>query len=161
MSDKKSSQNLTAFEEMFMGNFEYSRQIFKSISEKHTTDLHTTATAIHNIAQSYMMEGNLDEAEIYFQKASELYRATNDEYSLALCLSQYALVLRPQLRKKEAEVLLVEVVKVSKKLELKLKDVKNWFLKSYFLNLLQIYGEKTEAIELRNLLNQEWKDKHF
>lgn len=114
------------------------------------------ATSLHSIAQSYLMKGQLNSAEKYFQKSVEAYRKTLDKDSLALCLSQYALILRHLSKREDAEKLLVEVVKLSKKLELKRKDVKNWFLKSYFLNLLEVFHEKLEAVALRKKLKQEW-----
>jgi hypothetical protein len=103
-----------------------------------------------------MMEGKLNEAGLYFQQACELYRNTNDEYSLAFCLSQQALILRHQSNRDIAEKLLFEVIKLSKKLNLKRKDTKNWFVKSYFLNLLTIFNAGAEARELKYKLEQQW-----
>jgi tetratricopeptide (TPR) repeat protein len=119
-------------------------------------DNYEIAITLHNLAQSHMMQGDLDKAESYFKKAVEYYKTTDDEHNLVFCMSQFALVLKPQKKSKEAQKLLIELVRLCRKLGYIKKDVKNWFLKSYFLNLLQVYGEKTKAIELRNLLNQEW-----
>jgi tetratricopeptide (TPR) repeat protein len=114
------------------------------------------AGALHSIAQSYMMEGKLEDAGKYFENSIEAYKKTKDKYSLAFCMSQYALILRHQLKNAYAEKLLVEVVKLSKNLGLKRKDMKNWFLKTYFLNLLEIFNEKNEARVLKKKLEQEW-----
>ena len=61
--------------------------------ESSSVDNEETATATHSIAQSYLMEGDLLHAEIYFKKSAELYRKTSDKFSLAFCLAQYALIL--------------------------------------------------------------------
>jgi tetratricopeptide (TPR) repeat protein len=125
-------------------------------NSKDTENIQKIATTLHSVAQSYLMKGQLDNAEVCFQKAVEVYRKTIDEHSLVLCLSQHALVLRHQLKRENAEESLIEVVKLSRKLGIKRKDIKNWFLKSYFLNLLEIFNEKTEAILLKKKLEQEW-----
>lgn len=119
-------------------------------------NIQEVAGALHSIAQSFMMEGKLEDAEMYFQKAVEVYKKTEDKYSLAFCLSQYALILRYQLKREHAEKLLVEVITLSKDLGLKRKDTKNWFLKPYFLNLLETFNERVEAEMLRKKLEKEW-----
>lgn len=115
-----------------------------------------TATSLHSIAQSYLMEGNLLQAEIYFEKSAELYRKTSDKFSTAFCLAQYALILRHLTRIEESERLLLEVVKLIENLELKRKDIKNWFFKPYFYALLEVLKEPIEAKRLRKKLEQEW-----
>lgn len=121
-------------------------------------NIHQTAEALHNIAQSYLMEGNIKDAETYFQKAVEMYKKTLDEFSLAFCLSQYALILRNKSKREQSEQLLVEVIKLSKNLGLRRKDIKNWFLKSYFQNLLEIFNEQAEAKALKQKLEQVFND---
>lgn len=120
------------------------------------TNIHETATSLHSIAQSYLMEGNGLEAEIYLQRAVGLYRKTSDEHSLIFCLAQYASVLRHLSKREEAEGLLIEVVRISKKLGIKRKDIKNWFLKPYFHALLEIFNEPMEAMLLKKKLEQEY-----
>lgn len=153
---KKTSENSTAFNELFKGNFVQARGIFEKTLSQTGLDEHSVAVATHNLAQSYLMEGKLSEAETFFQKAIELYKKTVDQHSLAFCLSQYALILRHQLKREESEKLLVEVVKLSKNLGLKRRDLKNWFLKPYFHNLLRLYNARKEAEILKKKLEQNW-----
>lgn len=121
-------------------------------------NIQQTAEALHSIAQSYLMEGNIKDAETSFQKAVKMYKKTSDEFSLAFCLSQYALILRHLSKREQSEEMLVEVIKLSKNLRLKRKDMKNWFLKSYFLNLLEIFKEQAEAKALKRKLEQVFND---
>ena len=118
------------------------------------TNIHETATSLHSIAQSYFIEGNGWEAKPYLQRAIELYRKTSDEHSLIFCLGQYASVLRYLSKREEAEELLTEVVRMSKKLSIKRNDIKNWFLKPYFHALLEIFNEPMEALALKKKLEQ-------
>ena len=120
------------------------------------TDVLETATSLHSIAQSYLMEGNIGQAEAYFQRAVELYRKTPDEHSLIFCLGQYALILLHLSKREQAEELLVEVVRMSKNLGIKRNDIKNWFLKPYFYALLEVFNEPMEALALKKKLEQEY-----
>lgn len=122
-------------------------------------DSHENAEVAHSIAQSYLMEGRLEEAEIYFQKAIQAYEQSNnaDYAGLAMCLSQYAVVLRFQSKRDYAEELLIKVVKLSKNLGLNRQDVKSWFLKVYFLNLFEFFDGAIEARTLRKKLSNQWQ----
>lgn len=137
-------------------------EIFKSKlaegldSSNDVQNIHEIATILHSRAQYYLMTGQTDNAEEYFQKAAEAYRKTSDEDSLAFCLSQYALILRHYSKRESAEKSLVEAVKLGKNLGLKRKDIKNWFLKPYFLNLLEIFKAPSEARMLKKKLEQAW-----
>jgi tetratricopeptide (TPR) repeat protein len=157
LRNEKLKKHLIKLEIPLNDSFEEFQKRLSFDFEANTYSNWEIATNFHSLAQTYMMQGNLDRAELYFEKATEFYRITIDKHSLVLSLSQYALVLRPQLKSEKAEVLLVEVVKISKKLGLKLKDIKNMFLKCYFLNLIEIYNERDEAKKLRKLLLQEWQ----
>lgn len=158
-ANEKLKADLIKLELPFNESFEdFQGRLHKFLIDLDHNDLEIAIT-LHSLAQSYMMQGNLDKAEAYFQKTVEHYRTTIDEYSLVFSMSQYALVLRPQQKNVEAENLLVEVVKLSKKLGIKKKDTKTWFLKCYFLNLIEIYNERDEAKKLRRLLLQEWQKK--
>lgn len=154
---KKEKNNNLALSAPFNEDAEKFRLKFlnalKNSSNKEESILQT-AEALHSIAQSYLMEGNVEDAETYFQKAVEMYKKTLDEFSLAFCLSQYALILRNKSKCEESEQLLVEVIKLSKNLGLRRKDIKNWFLKSYFQNLLGIFNERAEAKALKQKLEQ-------
>ena len=120
------------------------------------TNIHETATSLHSIAQSYLMEGNISQAETYFQRAIELYRKTPDEHSLMFCSGQYASILIHLSKREEAEELLIEVVRMSKTLGIKRSDIKNWFLKPYFYALLEVFHEPMEALALKRKLEQEY-----
>lgn len=137
-------------------NFDDFRLGIRNHLEVNAEDIDETATSLHSIAQSYLMEGSLAEAEIYFEKAIALYRLTPDEFGRAFCLSQYSLILKHLAKSDEAEAQLLEVVRLSKNLRLKRKDIRNWFLKSYFHNLLEIFHEPKAAIDLRAKLYQEY-----
>ena len=159
---KNSENKRIVVEAPFKQDIEEFRRRFDSYLENNSTrelNIHEVASVLHSIAQSYLMEGKPDEAETHFQEAIELYKKTEDEYSLAFCMSQYALILRHQSKREDAECVLMEVIKLSKKLKLKRKDVKRWFLECYFQNLLEIFNGKAEVKELKKKLEAEWKSR--
>ena len=115
---------------------------------------HDIACAFHDVAQSNLMNGQIKDAEKHFHQAVDQYRRTSDEYSLAFCLFQCALVLRAQSKREAAEDMLVESISLIKKVGIKREDIERVYLNCYIQNLREIYNARAEDKLLRRRLRQ-------
>ena len=151
-----SDENYKSATKLVSGQTAEARRVFEAAIKREGASIHETAIAVHNVAQTYLVDGDLDRSIENFEKAMDSFRQSNDSHSLAFCLGQCALALRHKARREVAESMLVEVVSIARTLKISRRDTIRWFLKPYFYNLVHLFKAYDEARILRNTLDRAW-----